>query len=156
VKAVTAALEAVPTGGTVVSTYRALLPDGTQRRLLARGRALVDADGTSTGVLGAVVDVTDLEVAVAARARSAETLARLAEVAMQLAAARTVEDLVRVVVEHVLSVLGTDGGAVCVRDDERDIVQMSVSESLPERSASPATRGGTAARSGRRPTGIGG
>jgi serine phosphatase RsbU (regulator of sigma subunit) len=132
--AVTAALdEAVRTGGTFVSNYRALLPDGTQRRLLARGRALVDADGTSTGVLGAVVDVTDLEAAVAARARSAETLARLAEVAMQLAAARTVEDLVRVVVQHGLSVLGADGGAVCVRDDERDVVRLSVSESLPER-----------------------
>ena len=100
--------------------------------MLARGQALASADGEVTGVLGAVVDVTEFEDALAARGRAVETLARLASVALDLAQAGTVEDLVRVVVERGVTVLGADGGAVCVRDDARGVVRLSVSESLPE------------------------
>ena len=130
---VVAALEkAVRAGGTFRSQYRAQLPDGSWRHVLARGQALVGPDGAVSGVLGAVVDVTDFEDALAARSRAAETLARLASVALDLVHARTVEDLVRVVVERGVSVLEADGGAVCVRDDARGVVRLSVSESLPE------------------------
>ena len=131
--AVVAALEqAVRLAGTFRSQYRAQLPDGSLRHVLARGQALPGPDGEVSGVLGAVVDVTDFEDALAARSRTAETLARLASVALDLARTRTVEDLVGVVVERGLSVLDADGGAVCVRDDARGVVRLSVSESLPE------------------------
>jgi serine phosphatase RsbU (regulator of sigma subunit) len=129
---VTALERAVREGGTFRSQYRAQLPDGSWRYLLARGQALRGRDGEVSGVLGAVVDVTDFEDALAARGRAAETLARLASIALDLAQTRTVEDLVRVVVERGVTVLGADGGAVCVRDDARGVVRLSVSESLPE------------------------
>ena len=122
---------AVRNGGTFRSQYRAQLPDGSRRHVLARGQALTGPDGEVTGVLGAVVDVTDVEDALAARGRAADQLARLASVALDLAQARTVDDLVRVVVERGVTVLGADGGAVCVRDDARGVVRLSVSESLP-------------------------
>jgi PAS domain S-box-containing protein len=131
--AVTEALqEAVRSVGSFTSRYRIRHADGSWRHLLARGHALPDADGVVTGVLGAVLDVTEVQEAVAASARSADRLARLATVALQLATARTVEDLVRVVVEHGTSVLGADGGAVCVRDDARGVVRLSISRTLPQ------------------------
>ena len=131
--ALVAALEqAVGDRGSFRSQYRAQLPNGSWRHLLSRGQALVGPDGEVSGVLGAVVDVTDFEDALAARGRAAETLARLASVALDLAQTRTVEDLVRVVGERGPTVLEADGGAVCVRDDARGVVRLSVSESLPE------------------------
>jgi PAS domain S-box-containing protein len=125
--------DAVRSGGSFASHYRIRHEDGAWRHLLARGQALHDTDGTVIGVLGAVVDVTEVQDALAASTRAADRLTGLSSVALQLAAARTVEDLVRVVVEEGTSVLGADGGAVCVRDDARGVVRLSVSSSLPER-----------------------
>jgi len=56
---VTAALErTVAEGGTYAAEYRVLLPDGRTRWVEARGRALLDTDGTTVRVLGAAQDTT--------------------------------------------------------------------------------------------------
>ena len=108
------------------------LDGGSPRHLLSRGRAVTDAGGRVLRVVGAVVDVTDLRAAADNEHRAARALAGLGDVALRLAAAEDVEDLVRVVVDQGLAVLGADGGALCVRDDARGVVRLSVSESLPE------------------------
>ena len=107
---------AAETGGTVEVQPRLVWADGTVRHLMLRGRALADPDGSVVAVVGAVLDVTELHRAFDAETRAARQLAGLAEVALDLAAAGGVEDLVRVVVERGLSVLGADGGAVGVTD----------------------------------------
>jgi PAS domain S-box-containing protein len=50
---------AVATGGEYSAEYRVVLPDGGTRWLAARGRALVDENGTSVRLLGAAWDVTE-------------------------------------------------------------------------------------------------
>ncbi len=56
----------------------------------------------------------------------------MAAVALELTSAQTVEDLTRIVIGHGLPVLGADGGAVSVRDDEASVVRLAVSDSLGE------------------------
>ena len=121
---------AMDTGAPIDEEYRAVLPDGRVRHLLSRGRAIRAPEGHVTRVVGAVVDVTELREAASAESRTARLLARMGDVALQLAAAATVEDLTRVVIEQGLVVLGADGGAVCVRDDARGVIQLTMSESL--------------------------
>ncbi|HJX42563.1 MAG TPA: SpoIIE family protein phosphatase [Geodermatophilus sp.] len=50
---------ALDTGGGFDALYRVLLPGGAVRWISARGRALSDAGGTATRLLGAASDVTD-------------------------------------------------------------------------------------------------
>jgi serine phosphatase RsbU (regulator of sigma subunit) len=63
-------------------------------------------------------------------------MARMATVALALGAATTVDDLIRIVIEHGVGVLEADGGAVSVRDDDAGIVHLAVSDML-QRSAPP-------------------
>lgn len=128
-------LDAAEQRGSFEADFRAVAPDGTCRHLLSRGQSLIDDDGQVRRVLGAVVDVTALHEALEARARSTEALAGLVDVALELGGARSVDDLVRVVVGRGTTVLGADGGAICVRDDARGVVRLSVSDSLPEQVA---------------------
>ena len=109
--------------------YRALWEDGTVRHLLSRGRVLV-RDDVPVRMLGAVVDVTELREAVDRERQGARSMAGLADVALQLATAASVDDLTRVVMDAGLEVLGAGGGAVCVRDDAQGVVRLSVTESL--------------------------
>ncbi|MCZ2830835.1 SpoIIE family protein phosphatase [Modestobacter sp. VKM Ac-2986] len=71
---------------------------------------------------------TELADARAAEALSAGRLAALAGVALQLAGAQTVEELVSVVTEGGLSLVGSPGGAVAVRDG--DVLRSVVSAGL--------------------------
>jgi len=66
----------------------------------------------------------ELEAAVAARELASRRLARLAEVALQLAAAQSLADLASVVVDAGLAAIGADGGTLAVRDDERGVVRL--------------------------------
>jgi serine phosphatase RsbU (regulator of sigma subunit) len=113
-------------------SYRALQPDGSVRHLLSRGQAVTGPDGEVDRVVGVVLDVTDLHQALADQQRYAEQLAGLATVALAMAGAETDEDLTRIVIDHGAAVLGADGGAVCVRDDERGIIRLAMTESLGE------------------------
>jgi PAS domain S-box-containing protein len=74
----------------------------------------------------------ELEEALAAQAAAAARVAGLAAVAMELTAAEDVDDLARIVFGRGLPVLGGDGGAIAVRDDEDQIVRLTASESLGE------------------------
>ena len=123
---------ALRTGGTVEVQPRVLWPDGTVRHLMLRGRVLAGPGGEVAAVVGAVLDVTELHRALDARTRVASELAGLAEVALELAGASSVDDLQRTVIGRGLRVLGADGGAVCVRDDDAGVVRLAVSASLPE------------------------
>ncbi|MCW2606108.1 MAG: putative sensor protein [Frankiales bacterium] len=119
-------------GGNFRSQPRAVWPDGSVHHLLARGQALTAADGRVVAVLGVVFDVTELRQAVDAESEAARRLAGLADVALELAHADSVDDLQRTVIGRGVSVLGADGGAVCVRDDAAGVVRLAVSEQLPE------------------------
>jgi len=86
-----------------------------QRRVLE-----VESDLYARGV--------ELSAALAAEAVSADRLAALAGVALRLAGAETVDDLVTVITEGGLAVLNSPGGAVAVRDG--DVLRSVVSERL--------------------------
>lgn len=120
----------IETGAPFDVEYRALLPDGSVRHLLSRARGVPGPGAEVARVVGAVVDVTELREAASAESRIARMLAGLGDVALRLAAASSVEELVSVVIDHGLAVLGADGGAVCVRDDERGVVRLIASPSL--------------------------
>ncbi|MDQ1672041.1 MAG: hypothetical protein QOC98_603, partial [Frankiaceae bacterium] len=68
--------------------------------------------------------------AVAAEADQARRFSRLAEVSLAFAAVETLDDLVDVVISKGVEVLGADGGAITVRDDELGVVHLSVSAGL--------------------------
>ncbi|GAB3257036.1 hypothetical protein GCM10027586_19240 [Kineococcus gypseus] len=66
------------------------------------------------------LDVTARHEAEAAAVRSAARLAALGQVALALADAQTIPDLVAVMVEQGLSALGADGGSMAVPDPDDD------------------------------------
>ena len=71
----------------------------------------------------------DLQAVRQAEARTSRRLAALAEVALELAGAETVDALTDIVIRG-LSVLGADGGAVGVPDESRTHLQLSMTDSL--------------------------
>ncbi|SDQ13445.1 SpoIIE family protein phosphatase [Quadrisphaera sp. DSM 44207] len=78
-----------------------------------------------------VVRARELRAAWQAEAAASRRFAALAEVALQLGNAETVEDLTTVVIDRGLRVLGADGGAVGVRATEADgVLDMTASASL--------------------------
>lgn len=135
-------VDAVVLGKAVDCHYRVVWPDGTIRHLLTRGKSVPDPEGRTRRLLGGCVDVTEvhssvseLERAVLAQSEAAGRLAGIAETALQLTAADTPDELVRIVLDRGAKVLGADGGAVCVRNDDRGTVTLSISESLGEQTA---------------------
>ncbi|MDP9436206.1 MAG: GAF domain-containing protein, partial [Actinomycetota bacterium] len=131
--AVRSALAAAAEGTSPAEVTFRLGPADEPRSLFARGQAFPDHTGRAVRVVGAVLDVTAAREAADAEAEYARRLSRMAAVSLELAGAETVEQLVEIVVGHGLAVLGADGGSVCVRDDERGVVRLSVTKSLPER-----------------------
>ena len=75
--------------------------------------------------------VQELKIAQEARDIAARRLASLAEVALQLSAAETVEDLERIVVSRGLAVLGADGGGI-ISPDDRGGWRATLSDALGE------------------------
>jgi len=71
----------------------------------------------------------DLRQALQAREKSARRLAGLADTALHLAAAETLEDLAETVSAG-LAAIGTDGGAIGVRDDAAGVLRLTVTASL--------------------------
>jgi len=70
----------------------------------------------------------ELRDAVEARDVAARRLTILAEVALLLTSAQSLEDLTSIIVDRGLAALGADGGAVAVRDDE--MLHLTVTASL--------------------------
>ena len=72
---VSAALQrAVDTGGTYEAEFRVLRPDGHERWVQGRGRALCDAGGRTTRMIGAAFDTTDVRDGDARVARVLESM----------------------------------------------------------------------------------
>jgi serine phosphatase RsbU (regulator of sigma subunit) len=76
---------------------------------------------------------SELRAALAAQETATRRLAGMARVALQLAAAETLADLTETVAGAGLAALGADGGAVGVRDDERDVVRVTVTDGMGHR-----------------------
>ena len=74
----------------------------------------------------------ELRDALDAEALTSRRLAGLADVALRLAEAQTVEDLAEVVVGRGLVALGADGGAVAVRSEGSSELQLVITHSLGE------------------------
>ncbi len=79
------------------------------------------------------VRAQELRAALQSQETASRRLAALAQAALQLAAAESVEELVDKVVVAGLSALGADGGAVAVRDDSRALVRLMFTDSLGAR-----------------------
>ena len=75
--------------------------------------------------------VQELKIAQEARDIAARRLSSLAEVALQLTTAETVEDLERIVVSRGLAVLGADGGGI-ISPDDRGGWRATLSDALGE------------------------
>jgi PAS domain S-box-containing protein len=112
----------------VVDKFRYDIPseDGFEVRWWSFSESpLLDEEGRVTYLLHHTEDVTELvgtrsalaEVRVA-RAEASDRVTRLSDVALSLRTADTVDDLVRIVVEQGLEVLGADGGGLVTRADD--------------------------------------
>ena len=65
---------AIDTGGTYEAEFRVLRPDGHERWVQGRGRALCDAEGRTTRMIGAAFDTTDVRDGDARVARVLESM----------------------------------------------------------------------------------
>ena len=72
----------------------------------------------------------ELAATAAAEALATRRLTGLAEAALELAGAESLQDLVNLVVHRGLVALGADGGAVGVRDDETGMLRLTLTESF--------------------------
>ena len=136
---------AVATGRPVRSTSR-FYTASRERRIVDIALVPVhdDADG-QTYVVATGCDITDsaetvavrqeraLAAAEEGRRRATEQMVQLSAVALEVARAETVQDLERIVIGRGLQVLGAQGGAVSVRDDDAEVVRLAISDSLGER-----------------------
>jgi PAS domain S-box-containing protein len=73
----------------------------------------------------------ELQAMERARAQADRRLASLADVALLLTSAQTVEQLAEIIVERGLIALGADGGAVAVR--EGDVLRLAITSAIAER-----------------------
>jgi GAF domain-containing protein/anti-sigma regulatory factor (Ser/Thr protein kinase) len=117
--------------GEVLGTFAMYYPEPRQpsdedlqlAHLFSRTAALaIERDRQERGRLAAV----------AAEGEYARRFSRLADVSLEFAAAETIDRLVEVVISRGVAILGADGGALTVRDDEHGVVHLSVSAELDE------------------------
>jgi serine phosphatase RsbU (regulator of sigma subunit) len=90
------------------------------------------SDGQVQQLLCTAQDVTPVRVARRERERAEEAgrrLRGLADVALELAGAETVEELTDLVVGRGVAAMGCDGGGVAVRDDVEGIVRLTITGS---------------------------
>ena len=74
----------------------------------------------------------ELRTAVAAQEEASRRLAGMAQVALQLTAAETIQDLTEILTGAGLTALGAHGGAIAIRDADRGTVQVTATQSLGE------------------------
>ena len=103
-----------------------------ERERSQRHRAAAEGLRLRTGQLEADLDLLARERAsiAAAEALVSHRLTSLAEAALQLAAADTLDELVEVVIGKGLAALGADGGAVAVRDEAGGTIRLTLTASL--------------------------
>ena len=110
---------ALETGGEYADEYRVLRPDGSERWLAARGRALYDAQGTAVQLVGAVYDTTDRRVAAESVQSEASLMALIARASDLLASSLEAEDAVRSFARLVVPVLADWSVVSLVGEDGR-------------------------------------
>ncbi|MFQ1004115.1 SpoIIE family protein phosphatase [Modestobacter sp. SSW1-42] len=74
----------------------------------------------------------ELRAVLASQEATARRLAAMAQVVLQSTEAETVEDVTDVLAGAGLAAIGADGGAICLRDDERGVVDLTLTPSLGE------------------------
>ena len=72
----------------------------------------------------------ELRAALDAQQASAQRLAAMAQVVLQLADTGSVEDLTGILAGAGLAALGADGGAIALRDDDRGVVDLTMTPSV--------------------------
>ena len=106
---------ALETAGTVDVEFRVVWPDGSVRRIYARGQALTGEGGAVTRMIGANLDVTEQRRVAEQRAEDAARMGGLVSVAQRLGEARTETEVLEVVSVHGVALLGAQGAALCLR-----------------------------------------
>jgi len=89
-------------------------------------RRLADADADLFG------RARELETARQAEVEATRRFAALADVALQLAGAQTVQEIVGIVVDRGMKALGADGGSLAVLRDDSDELDLTITASLGE------------------------
>ncbi|MPQ98061.1 SpoIIE family protein phosphatase [Modestobacter sp. I12A-02628] len=131
--AVQGALEqAVATAGVVDVEFRTVWPDGSVHWVHARGRALVDGAGHVWRVIGTNDDVTALRAAEQERARDAARMAGLVGVAQALGDAQDELEVLQVVAERGVRLMGADGAVLGLLADDGRRVRALTSGQLAE------------------------
>ena len=72
----------------------------------------------------------ELRAVLASREAATRRLAAMAQVVLQLAAAETVADVIDILADAGLAAIGADGGAIALRDDDRGVVDVTLTPSL--------------------------
>jgi len=72
----------------------------------------------------------ELQAVLASREAATRRLAAMAQVVLQLAAAETVEDVIKILSDSGLAATGADGGAIALRDEAEALVHVTVTPSL--------------------------
>jgi PAS domain S-box-containing protein len=97
-------------------------------------RAIALADDLRTRAEGLEADLLErarqVQALSAAEAVAARRLAGLADAALAVAGAESVDDLVDIVIVRGLGALGADAGAIAVRDDERGVLRVTTTPSF--------------------------
>ena len=124
---------ALATGEPLRTTSRYFLGDGTPRMVDLSLSPVGEGDGGFGYLVATGLDITDALAAAAARERkitrelttvqaseyqAQERLRRLAGVALELVNAESLEDLAEIVSDHGVDVLGADGAALAVPDED--------------------------------------
>ncbi|WP_198598127.1 ATP-binding SpoIIE family protein phosphatase [Blastococcus atacamensis] len=101
-----------------------------ERERLADGRA----DGSWARLDGLEADLfartQELRAALASREAATHRLAAMAQVVLQLAAAESVTAITDILADAGLAAIGADGGAIALRDDDHDVVRLTLTPSL--------------------------
>ena len=127
--------------------------DGTLIWVRANARAVRDAAGRMLYVEGAIVDVTARKRAEEAHQRRAAELQAFYDLSRELRAARSVEEMFPIIVEHAKSLLGAYHGALALLNPEREVFTRMYTVGIPTEKAGstfPAsvTRSGQVVRTG--------
>jgi signal transduction histidine kinase/PAS domain-containing protein len=98
--------------------HRIIRRDGQKRVIHVRGQMLFDQDGAVAGMLGTGQDVTELKQTEAQLARHIEQLDVLQEIGQAVVTALHVDEVLQRVYEQVTPLLGAEGVAILLRDQE--------------------------------------
>ena len=107
---------AIQSRGQYLVEARAVHPDGTVRWFVARGRVIVGPDGDAERMFGTVLDASEARAQAQERLLAVQRAAAVAEVAVELANATRLEELIEITVRAAQS-LGASMGGLAVLEE---------------------------------------